>query len=262
MSSVLDYKPGISQEEMYDYARRLSVEDIIEREKAAGQVFGPFHQQWQLERAPEHVKRMLELAKVKPELLMANQGFTSPGAAKSNPSAFAAIATTVTESCLWSSPLTTALQLQYAPIPAGDMKAGKKYRVGFGGIISTTLTPTVIWTPRVGPNTTAANAANLSFGASPTVTTVTGLANHAFYGEFAFQVRSLGLAAAGTTATGTGYVMWGNAGAAASVAVMGGTDPTTIDDTITTGILVNLTWGTSSASNTLTCKFVDFNDEN
>lgn len=237
----------------------MNAEELIEREIAHGQSFGPWHQQWQRERAPMQVRRMLHKAR-NDAFFMAGQTFQSPGSSKPAPSAFASINTTTTELCLWSSPLSTALQTTYAPIPALDMKPGKKYYVAFGGIISTTGTPTVIWTPRVGPNVSAANAANVSFGASPTITTVTGLSSHAFYGEFKFQVRSLGLAAAGATCTGNGFVAWGNAAAAATVAAYGNTVPTTVDDTVLSGILVNLTWGTSSASNICICNWVDFTD--
>jgi hypothetical protein len=258
---VLDYEPGISQTEMFDIAHRFSTEDLIEREIAAGQVFGPVHQRWQIEKAPEHVLRMLERGRRFPELVAARQGFVSPGAAKASPGSFTAINTTTTEWCLWSSGVAAAQQTTYAPIPAGDMYAGKKYRVAFGGTIAVTATPSCIWTPRVGPNVTPSNAANLSFGASPTVTCVASL-NHPFYGEFSFTVRSLGATAALVTAAGSGYVMYGNASATATVAVMGGTIPTTVDDTVLTGILVSLTWGTNSASNTATCTWMDFSDGN
>jgi hypothetical protein len=82
------------------------------------------------------------------------------------------------------------------------------------------------------------------------------------YWEFSFTVRSLGATAALVTAAGSGYVMYGNASATATVAVMGGTIPTTVDDTVLTGILVSLTWGTNSASNTATCTWMDFSDGN
>lgn len=261
MSLCLDYEPGISQDEMADFARRLTTIDLIERELAAGWAFGPVHQRWQLERAPEHVQRMLDLAKQRPEFQGANQGFVSPGAAKPLPSSFAAIANTTTESCLFNTGISTALQTTYTPIPAFDMRTGKKYRVAFGGTIAITGTPTCIWTPRVGPNATAANAANLSMGASPTITCVASL-NHPFYGEFTFNVRALGLTASLTTTVGSGFVMYGNASATATMAVMGGTIPTTVDDTVLTGVLINLTWSAASASNTATCTHVDFSDGN
>jgi hypothetical protein len=250
----LDYKPGVSQEEMAGFVRSLTTEDVIEREIAAGQPFGPMHQRWQLDRAPTHVVRMLRRAKDSP-LVASRQGFMGMDTGDANPSSFTSIDTTVTESCLWCNPKTTSLQTTWAAIPAGDMRAGKVYKVSCGGTIAVTSTPTCIWTPRVGPNATAANAANLSMGASPTITSVASL-NHPFYGEFTMVVRSLGLLASLATTAGSGFVTYGNASATGTMAVMGGTIPTTVDQTVLSGLLINLTWGTSSASNTCVCTWV------
>src|SRR4029450_12217619 len=108
----MDYAPGIELESLEDMVKKFRAEDIIEREIASGQNFGPFHQQWQRDRAPTHIRRMLRKARNDP-FFGAGQNFVSPGASKPVPSSFASINTTTTETCLWSSPIATALQTTY-----------------------------------------------------------------------------------------------------------------------------------------------------
>lgn len=200
---------------------------------------------------------------------MARQAFNSPGAAKPSLTSFAAINTTITESCLWNNTVTTALQIPYAQIPAYDMKPGSMYKVSFGGVFSTTATgPTIIFTPRIGPNATAANAANVSLGVSPTITLAANLTAVPFYGEFTTVIRAISLSGAGVTAAGAGWVTGGAVASTAANtsngtsfdAVFGGTIPTTVDDSVLSGLLVNVTWGTSNAGNTITCQWVKFED--
>jgi hypothetical protein len=198
---------------------------------------------------------------------VAKQRFNSPGARKPSLVSFAAVANTGTESCLWNNSVTTALQIPYAQIPAYDMNPGDQYKVSFGGVLSTTATgPTVVWTPRHGANGTAAS--NVTLGASTAVTLAANLAAIPFWGEFTLNVRSLALSGNGATATGNGYVMGGAGSLSAAntnngsgfFSVMGGTIATTLDDSATTGLLVDLTWGTANAGNTATCQWVKFED--
>jgi len=200
---------------------------------------------------------------------MAKQRFNSPGVVKPALTSFAAVNTTVTESCLWNNTVTSALQIPYTQIPAYDMQPGSIYKVSFGGVLSTTATgPTLIVTPRIGPNATAANAANISLGASTSVTLAANLAAIPFYGEFTTVIRSIALSGAGVTAVGNGFI---TGGAVASTAAntsngtsfditFGGTVATTVDDSVLSGILVNITWGTSNAGNSATCQWVKFED--
>ena len=227
--------------------RPLTVEDLIERELDAGVTLGPFHRQWLLERAPWQVRRNLASAAQRRAVYAARQGFASMDVRDFPPVSFTAIASTVTETNLW-------VAADWTPIAADEVKAGKVYKVSFGGIISNTGTPTVIFTPRYGQSATPAS--NVTLGASPTVTTVTGLANHSFYGEFTLGFRQIAVAASGATGTGNGFVTFGNASANSTTAIMGGTVATTLDNIADQGLIVSLTWGTSSASNTCTCQWV------
>lgn len=167
-----------------------------------------------------------------------------------NSSSFTAIASTTTETNVAN---TTGAAAQFAGIPAQHPEAGSIYKVNFGGVISTTGTPTVIWTPRWGQSDTATS--NTTLGASPTITTVTGLSSHIVNGEFMLVFRAIGNGSTAGTAVGTGWVKWGNAAAAATVATMGGTVATNLSTNSAQGLMISLTWGTSSASNTFTCLY-------
>lgn len=180
---------------------------------------------------------------------MAQQGFASPVQRQGvNPSSFTAVANTTTATQLWTPALWT-------PIPAYDPQPGKIYIVRFGGILGTTGTPTLVFTPVWGTSSTLGS--NTSFGASTAITCGSGLSSAPFYGEFTVAFRTVGLAAAGATAAGSGFVAVGDATTTAGkLYVMGGTIPTTVDDSAAGGISVFATWGTQNASNTLTCTWV------
>lgn len=224
----------------------LTVKDVIDLELAAGMRFGPFHRSWLHERAPEKVRAMLKLAAERPHLLATRQGFTASDAADFPPASLrAAINTTTTETNLWDPGL-------WFLIPALSMRAGMAYKVSFGGMMGTTGTPTVVWTARCGTNNSAPPTGT-TLGASPTATLGTMTAQP-FYGEFTMGVRSLGVAAAGATVTGNGFVVHPAAAAATVLPVVafGGAIPTSVDNTINQGLGVSIIWGASSASNTIT----------
>jgi hypothetical protein len=236
----------------------MSVSEVIEREIASGMPLGPFHRRWLIEnKAPEVVRKNLALGKKYPNLyMMARQGFTSLDTNDVNTAAFAAINTTISESNIVGS--TQALINQFCSIAANDAKAGKIYKVTFGGTYGNTGTPTIIWTPRWGISTTPGT--NVSLGASPTITTITGVSALPFYGEFRFDVRTAPPGATQGTGRGQGYVVMGipvTNSQYAQISYMGNTAATidtTGQGTAGCGITINITWGTSSASNTLTCE--------
>lgn len=234
-----------------DEARRLSVSDLVERELSHGVTFGPYHREWLLAKAPDKVRRQLALAREFPGIVGATPTYASQINWPNTSASFAPINTTTTETNVIGTVATSAAQ--FAGIAAGDPYPGKRYEVAFGGIISNTATPTVIWTPRWGQSDTATS--NTTLGASPTITTVASLANHPVYGVFELVFRAGGIGATAGTATGNGFVVWGNASATGSVAVLGSTVPTNLGIQVAAGLMVSLTWGTSSASNTFTCQW-------
>jgi hypothetical protein len=134
------------------------------------------------------------------------------------------------------------------------MRAGKVYKVSFGGIFTSTATPgTLTWTPRAGQSSTPSS--NASLGASNATAPPASLTNAAWYGEFTMGIRSLGLAASGATAAGNGFVIvQGAAASSAVVYCMGGTKPTNVDNTAASGLIVSLT--ISVASQSYTCDWV------
>ena len=234
-----------------------TVEEIIEREQAAGIHFGPYHRAWLLERAPEHVHRMLRLAQKRPGIVgMPEQAFTA--AAKTPPFSHTAVANTVTETYLW-------IPGQFAAPSYADCIGGRSFFVKYGGIVSTTGTPTVTNTLRW-HGTTTTTVGGVSLGASVAGTTATGLANAPFYGEAIVTIRTLGLAATSAVATGAGNTsVGGAAGTAPSFTIVYGTNGTASVDVYTAanvGIGLGWTWSAASASNTVTCQYVVFGSWN
>lgn len=252
MPATLEEISGEIGMDLERLVHRFDPKQIIEREQASGQAFGPFHRQWLLERAPEKVRKMLEKARLHPELVATRQPFMAPDAQDFPPASLkSAINTTTVETNLWDPGL-------WAPIPALDMRAGKKYSVEFGGVMGTTSTPTIAWRARCGTNNSAPPTGT-DLGISPTVTLGTFSAQP-FYGWFSMGVRSIGVAASGATVTGNGFVVM-PAAAAATVtphAVFGGAIPATVDHTVAQALGVSIAWGASSASNTLTPQWVSY----
>lgn len=230
----------------------LTFDELIDLERHAGQAFGPYHREWLLRRAPEKVRRLLELGGLHPEIVGGGTTFVGmPAQLFPGASLKAAINTTVTETNLWDPGL-------FAPIAALTMKAGQVYEVEFGGVMGTTATPTIVWTARYGTNNSAPPTGT-TFGASPTVTLGTFTAQP-FYGKFVMGCRLVGVAASGATVTGNGFVCMPAAAAATVVpqTPFGGAILTTADHTIAQGIGVSIIWGASSASNTLTPQWMTF----
>lgn len=221
---------------------RFDVEDIIERERAAGLVCGPFHRDWLLKNAtPESTRHLLAKAKQFPGIVNGRQGFASMDVNDFPPTNFTAVTASATETNLW----TPAI---WSPIPAGDMRAGKVYKVSFGGVFTSTGTQGVLtWTPRAGQSSTPSS--NASLGASNATAPPASLTAQAWYGEFTMGIRALGLAASGATASGNGFVIvQGAAAATAIMYVMGGTNPTNVDSTAASGLIVSLTISVASQS--------------
>jgi len=234
-----------------------TIEDVIEREIAAGIMFGPFHRKWLLGRAPERVHRLLELGRQHPELRMVRQGFAAMDINDVNTADFNARNTFTTEVNLLGGDIngapSQALINQFCAIPANDARAGKVYKVIFGGVHSTTGTPTLIFTPRWGSHITIAT--NISLGVSQTLTTGSAVSAQPFYGEFLFAIRTAPPGASLGTGKGHGYVAIGTSTTAATVVTMGktaATIDTTGQGTAGCGLQMGVTWGTSSASNTIT----------
>lgn len=235
---------------------KIDIAELAERERAAGQEFGPFHRQWLKSRAnlPERVERYLRMAALHPEIVnMPRQGFEAMDVNDFPPASFTAVTASATETNLW----TPAI---WSPIPANDMRSGKSYIVSFGGVFTSTATQGVLtFTPRVGQSATPAS--NVTLGASNATAPAASLTAQAWYGQFEWGVRTIGLAASGATATGNGFVITqGAAAATGTMYVLGGTVATTVDNTAAGGTIVSLT--ISVASQSYTCQWVKHRSSN
>lgn len=227
----------------------------IEREQAAGVLFGPFHQRYMLDRAPERVQKILaELHRpdAARDLVAGEQRFASMDYGDF-PSANlrAAINTTTTETNLWDPAI-------FAPLAVGTIKAGKAWQIPFGGVMGTTGTPAISFVTRIGTNNSAPPTGT-TLNAGPTMTLGTMTAQP-WYGQGDWGCRSIGVAASTAVITGNGFVICPGAAAATTVAtcVFGGGIASTIDQTVAQGIGVSMIWGTNNAANTITPQWMKF----
>jgi hypothetical protein len=174
------------------------------------------------------------------------QTFTGANLVDGPPASHTAVANTTTRTNLWVPALWT-------PIAALDPKPGMVYQLRAGGIISTTGTPTIVFNPTYGQSATPAS--NIALGATTTWTLGT-ISSAPWYAEFTLCFRQLGIAAAGATCTGNGFVVVGGAaGAVGQCVPMGGTVVTSADHSVASGIVLDVTWGAASASNTIACQW-------
>jgi hypothetical protein len=175
---------------------------------------------------------------------VSRQSFVASDITDFPPSSHTAVANTTSRTNLWVPSLWT-------PIAAFDPKPGKAYLLRCGGTVSTTGTPTIQFTAAYGQSATPAS--NLSLGTTTALplATITGRVWHA---EFVFGFRSIGIAASGSSAVGTGFVSIDNGAGVVGVGdAMGGTVVTTADHTTAQGLVLDVTWSAASASNTITC---------
>lgn len=174
---------------------------------------------------------------------MSRQSFTAADIAEFPSAAAGTVANTTTRTNLWTPAVLT-------PVAAFDPKPGKAYKLMCGGNISTTATPTIIFTPTWGQSVTPGS--NISLGASITLTLPT-LASASWYAEMTIGFRSIGIASAGATAIGHGFVVIGGPAATASQVLALGSSAavTTIDHTTAQGVVLDVTWGTAAAGNSI-----------
>jgi hypothetical protein len=187
---------------------------------------------------------------------LARQGFASADINDFPPAAFSAINTTTTETSFVGN--TAAIINQFCQLANNDARAGKIYMVQAGGTLGTSSSaPTMIITPRWGNSATMST--NVTLGASATVTMTASLSAVNWYYEFVVGIRTGGVGATAATAVGHGTFGWSNASTTAPYSqqlVVGGTAATvdtTGSGTAGMGLQTTVTWGTSNASNTLTC---------
>lgn len=157
------------------------------------------------------------------------------------------VANTVTES--W---------LCYTTIPANDAQVGMVYRIKAFGTWSVTGTPTLNIRMRLGSSATPAS--NTSWAQLGATTTQSGVTTRLWMAEQLAFVESTGALAswsgplkvksAGFLAGSPPYV---NDGAEITTAIDGSAS-NTIDSTVANYFGLTATWGTASASNTITCK--------
>lgn len=248
---------------------KVRIAELIDIEREKGMTLGPFERHYLLNtRCPERVRNYILMGQKHPHLVMGRQGFATMDTNDANTSAFGARNTSASELNILQDAATGASAAtaqavinQFCAIAANDPRPGKSYQLEFGAIYSNTGTPTIIWTPRWGTSTTPAT--NISLGASGTFTTITSTTNLPVYGLLTVVVRTQGIGATQSTVYATGTIDLGipvtSSQFCSTLYIGGGTGSTTVDTSgqgaAGVGITMNVTWGTSSASNTVTTQW-------
>jgi len=153
---------------------------------------------------------------------------------------------------------TTETWVAMCVIPANDMAVGMVYRVEAWGLWSNTSTPTLNLRAKIGTSSTTPGSNG--YGQLGATTTQSGVSNRLWTAKTQFTVESTG-----ATASTFGYLKVKSAGFVAGTAPflndavelttgMDGTTTTTVDSTVINYFGITATWGTSSSSNTLTCR--------
>lgn len=171
---------------------------------------------------------------------------------KGQSASYAAVNTHTAATVLWPN----APSAGQTVIPAFTMTAGKIFELTAGGVMGTTGTPTVAYTPYIGVNGTASD---VSIGISATHTTGSGLSAVPWFCEFRLIVRSIGTAASTAAVVGTGFVAVGAVAAAAGLTgampIGGLTTVTTVNQAVANSLTLAATWSASNAANTHTTHF-------
>lgn len=142
-------------------------------------------------------------------------------------------------------------------IPANYLEVGMRLEWVVFGRFSTTGTPTLTLGVYLG---TGAIASGQAVTVTSALTTPSGVTNQTFRIEGNASVRAVG---SGTSATIIGVSEVSNVTTTATN-MAPATAPATLgfDSTIANKIMFGATWGTSSASNTLTCHYFDVRSVN
>lgn len=135
-------------------------------------------------------------------------------------------------------------------IPGGTLQPGSVIRVEAYGTFSNTATPTLILGLYFG------GVAGVALVASSAVTTTTAATNWAWYLKYVGRVTAIGTAG---TIIGGGEVHFPTALTTFTARRLPETAmaAVTIDTTVNKALTIGAQWGTSSASNTLTCHVMD-----
>lgn len=175
---------------------------------------------------------------------------------------YGAVASSASEASL----LQTVNQQPIIPpnfFSAGQRGYGKAIKIIAKGVFSNTATPTMIFQVRLGTTSGSSFLSGTSVGVSPTITSTSGVTN-VFWGlELDLICKTPGTGTTNCTLFGAGKVESPAGFATPFVYALEPTTPNTatwtctIDDSLQQYVNLSMTWGTSSASNTITCKFIE-----
>lgn len=153
-------------------------------------------------------------------------------------------------------------------LPAGILSGikgyGKTFRLEMEGVVSTTGTPTIIFTIRASSTQGTGTVSGTQLGVTAAITSQSGLANDWWKLQWDFTVATPGQGTNNATLIASGYTMSPQGWASPFVYPIEPTTPdtatwtATIDAALTQYLNVTATWSAASASNTITAKRMKF----
>ena len=166
---------------------------------------------------------------------------------------FAAVASTAAEASLLGT-------LNEQPVIPATYFLGRERRavlIEAQGVFSNTSTPTLVFQVRFGATAGASFLSGTSVGVSPAITTTGSVTNKWWYLRLLLACNTPGVGTGNASLSGAGYVT--STGFTSPQPLEPTTPDTatwtsTIDAAVTQYVNLSVTWGTSSASNTITCK--------
>lgn len=145
------------------------------------------------------------------------------------------------------------------PLMYGGLAAGTKLTIEAWGRFSTTGTPTVILGLYRGTANDPVTTSPEILAVSTAKTMTTGATNWEWHCSYLGRVVTTGTATTGGTIIGSGYWRFGTSLTAWTEVRWPETAPAAvaIDTTVNKGLAIGWTWGTSSASNDVSCHVFD-----
>lgn len=133
-------------------------------------------------------------------------------------------------------------------------------RIEAEGILGTTSTPTLQFQIRFGTTAGSTFLSGTSVGISAAITTLSGVSNQWWRLRLDLQCNTAGIGTGNTTLSGSGFVQSPTGFASPFIYPLEPTTPqsatwtSVMDNALNQFVNLSVTWGTSSASNTIKCK--------
>jgi len=166
------------------------------------------------------------------------------------PATFTAVSSFTSEVNLWTLPNI------WSYIPLGNMRNGAAFECRGGGIYSVAATAPTSANIFARVGVSATPSSNVLMGQTATFVWANAASSQGWYFQYTFVVRTMGLATAGASGTGNGFIVFGSTASVVAALALTGAAVTTIDNTIANGFMLSVSASTAAASTSLTTQWI------